>query len=264
NIPRPYVEYTLKVLIEDEEDLDWRDNEPDKPGIRRVLCFFPAAPVQGPFLSLLRHDEDEGIRLVHGLTNRATEVWRTSMQTEGMLGTPLTPAPLALQLPSGEKTFWGDEHVYRWHRGTSVGPPAVVSSLMALEMWLEEQLESGRDAEELFAKVLAGSDSVAVLGVCASVSVFAPDRCLAAVLPLLSHPRLWRMDVARRANEAPGRPPISLPNTEALDRIRAQWALYSDKLHHAPMCPANHYHGQRAPTYRCTCGAVEAQKESRP
>lgn len=51
---------------------------------------------------------------------------------------------------------------------------------------------------------------------------------------------------------------------EALDRIRAQWALYSDKLHHAPMCPANHYHGQRAPTYRCTCGAVEAQKESRP
>jgi hypothetical protein len=44
---------------------------------------------------------------------------------------------------------------------------------------------------------------------------------------------------------------------EALDRIRAAWAEYSDKLHHAPMCPANHYHGQRAPTYRCTCGAAE-------
>lgn len=43
---------------------------------------------------------------------------------------------------------------------------------------------------------------------------------------------------------------------EALDRIRAQWAEYSDKSHHAPMCPANHYHGQRAPTYRCTCGAA--------
>jgi hypothetical protein len=47
---------------------------------------------------------------------------------------------------------------------------------------------------------------------------------------------------------------------EALDAIRVAWALYSDKLHHAPMCPANHYHGQRAPTYQCTCGAVEQQQ----
>ena len=44
---------------------------------------------------------------------------------------------------------------------------------------------------------------------------------------------------------------------EALDLIRAAWAKLTDKLHHAPMCPANHYHGQRAPTYRCTCGATD-------
>lgn len=47
---------------------------------------------------------------------------------------------------------------------------------------------------------------------------------------------------------------------EALDVIRAKWAEHSDKLHHAPMCPANHYHGQRAPTYRCTCGAAKEAK----
>lgn len=46
---------------------------------------------------------------------------------------------------------------------------------------------------------------------------------------------------------------------EALDQIRAKWAEYSDKLHHAPMCPANHYHGTRAPTYKCTCGATESE-----
>ena len=43
---------------------------------------------------------------------------------------------------------------------------------------------------------------------------------------------------------------------DALDQIRAAWAKLTDKRHHAPMCPANHYHGQRAPTYDCTCGAV--------
>jgi hypothetical protein len=47
---------------------------------------------------------------------------------------------------------------------------------------------------------------------------------------------------------------------EALDIIRAKWAEHTDKLHHAPMCPANHYHGQRAPTYRCTCGAAKEQE----
>lgn len=42
---------------------------------------------------------------------------------------------------------------------------------------------------------------------------------------------------------------------DALDAVRAEWAKLTDKAHHAPMCPANHYHGKRAPTYRCTCGA---------
>lgn len=28
-----------------------------------------------------------------------------------------------------------------------------------------------------------------------------------------------------------------------------------DDLHHAPMCPANHWHKMRMPTRLCTCGA---------
>lgn len=47
-------------------------------------------------------------------------------------------------------------------------------------------------------------------------------------------------------------------DTEALDQVRGQWARIIDKRHHAPMCPANHYHGQRAPTGQCSCGAPPA------
>jgi hypothetical protein len=50
-------------------------------------------------------------------------------------------------------------------------------------------------------------------------------------------------------------------DAEALDKIRAQYAEIIDNLHHAPMCPANHYHGTRAPTGACSCGAVEYQKD---
>jgi hypothetical protein len=32
--------------------------------------------------------------------------------------------------------------------------------------------------------------------------------------------------------------------------------IFFDDLHHAPMCPANHYHKQRMPTGPCNCGAA--------
>ena len=47
-------------------------------------------------------------------------------------------------------------------------------------------------------------------------------------------------------------------DAEALDKIRASFAEATDDHHHAPLCPANHYHGMRAPTGHCSCGAVAA------
>ncbi len=46
-------------------------------------------------------------------------------------------------------------------------------------------------------------------------------------------------------------------DADALDEVRRKFAKHTDKLHHAPACPANHYCGERAPTGPCNCGAVE-------
>lgn len=62
-------------------------------------------------------------------------------------------------------------------------------------------------------------------------------------------------DKHRRAFKGEGK-----DDAEALDQIRGRFAEYTDKLHHAPMCPANHYHGTRAPTGPCSCGAVQMAK----
>jgi hypothetical protein len=37
-----------------------------------------------------------------------------------------------------------------------------------------------------------------------------------------------------------------------------------DTRHHAPMCPANHYHGTRKPTASCSCGAVDRNRFTCP
>jgi len=66
----------------------------------------------------------------------------------------------------------------------------------------------------------------------------------------------WLMTYAR-----PGHPTCAYKgegksDAEALDQIRAMFARDTDKLHHAPLCRANHFHGTRAPTGPCTCGAA--------
>ncbi len=43
--------------------------------------------------------------------------------------------------------------------------------------------------------------------------------------------------------------------------IDGDTAQRNDKLHHAPLCPANHYHGRRPPTGRCNCGAERNARE---
>src|SRR4051812_25604332 len=69
HLPAAFVDFALGYLIEAERtrDLDWSESGPDRLGIRPVMGYMPAAPVQGPFLYLLREHEHEGLRLVHDL-----------------------------------------------------------------------------------------------------------------------------------------------------------------------------------------------------
>jgi hypothetical protein len=78
-----------------------------------------------------RYPADEGLRLIHGLTNAATAYWCGRERQERFLRYSRTPLPVVLQTLSGPKELWGNEEVFCWFRHTSVGPKAVISSLMA-------------------------------------------------------------------------------------------------------------------------------------
>ncbi|MDD2775553.1 MAG: hypothetical protein PHU06_06330 [Gallionella sp.] len=46
---------------------------------------------------------------------------------------------------------------------------------------------------------------------------------------------------------------------EELKKVAIERGLFVfDNFHHAPMCPANHFHQQRIPTGECSCGAAHA------
>ncbi len=211
SITREFVDFVITVLIK-------KPINPENYPIRRSLInsspedrnfgiddnssFMPPAPVQGPFLYLLLNNENEGLRLVHALTNAASEKWSEYEQRKELDRPALTPLPVTINFPSGCREFWGDTQVYCWFRGTTVGPYPVISALMALEEWMERQIEAGRDVEALFEKVLRGSNSVAVLGICLSMALAYPEKCLKVALPIASSPDIWEMDISRLASES--------------------------------------------------------------
>ncbi len=211
SIPREFVDFVISVLIQKPINLENHPNTPRRItssledrnfGINDNLSFMPPAPVQGPFLYLLLNNEDEGLRLVHTLTNAASEKWREYQQREEFDRPKLTPLPVTINLPSGFREFWGDTQVYCWFRGTTVGSYPVISALMALEEWMERQIEADINVEALFEKVLSGSNSVAVLGICLSMALAYPEKCLKVALPIASCPDIWEMDISRLAYDS--------------------------------------------------------------
>lgn len=186
------------------------------------FLFLPPSPAQGPFLYLLLTHENEGLRLVHSITNFATDSWVENQKAGSYTQMGLTPLPVTIHFPFGIQKFWGDTQIYCWFRGTTTGPYSVISALMALEEWMERQIESGRDVENLFQIVLESSHSVAVLGICISIALAYPGKCLKMVFPIVSCPYVWGMDIERHIH----------------DSTNSSWSIFSalsnrDKMHYS-------------------------------
>jgi len=220
HIPTNFVDFACRVFIADTEkyklerskyasqmigdnfDLDIYDGI-YKLGIAYDMEFFPPSHLQGPFLYLLKKNEDEGLRLIQMLTNTAILRWKEFQQGRyrRLFGENKTPLSTLVDLHSGLHEYWGDEQVYQWFRPQSNGPNVVRSGLMALEVWMEEQIEKDRNCEELINKILAGSNCVAVLGICLGIAMEYPKKCLRAAMPLILSPAIWRMDIARYSSD---------------------------------------------------------------
>ncbi|TCT22838.1 hypothetical protein [Thiobaca trueperi] len=199
-MPAELVDFLLAVMCRDfnsDDSRRWPYGDLNELGIAFEGEFSPASHLRPPFLFLLRQHPDQGLRLINGLCNHAMAVWRVTLEDERSA----TPLPVRIRFSWGERLFWGHAREYTWFRGTGPGPYPVESALMALEVWLEEQVATGVDMEALFHRVLDDNQCVGVLGACISVALANPERALKAVLPLAASPQLWHWDMQRRMQE---------------------------------------------------------------
>jgi hypothetical protein len=200
HLPSQFADYLLAVLLEDPDEdddpLGGRSLIDDDFGIADHREFYPASPVQPPFLNLLKLHPEEGLRLIHRMCNHAMAAWRKGSRRYRSWSEPLTPIPISLAFPWGTQTFWGDNRVYQWFRGVW-GNHAIESALMALEQWALERLDKDAPFDEIFRSVIENNESVAALGIGVSLCLAHPQKSLSCAFPLVTCPYLWEWDIAR-------------------------------------------------------------------
>jgi hypothetical protein len=198
--PGALVDFALGVLIKRDED-DGGLYRRDRYGPFEMLdhMFRPASPGQGPFLDLLEHAPAEGLRLVRGVVEHATQWWRDQYVEARQ------PFPrISIRFPSGTKSFEGDGAIYSWARRAS---PSVIttSALMALEAWGHRQIESGRPFEDVLHDIL-GPDGSSLAFVSVAVDLVLshwPDAREAA-WPIIAVPEILALDDGRYLRDLAG------------------------------------------------------------
>lgn len=173
-------------------DSSWREWDRLSLNSSREM-FYPASPDREPFRSLFSYAPDEALRLVRSIASHTTASWlelhELNVERNG------TPVPLDLDFPWGRERFYGGAREYSLFRGT-FPPNALSTALMALEAWGLQQLDDGRDIDDLLEEVLRGQSHVAILGIAVSWLLYRPSASEAG-LPVATCQRLWAADIAR-------------------------------------------------------------------
>jgi hypothetical protein len=216
--PGPFADFVLGALIEkDDPDRSYTRRRDYGPFEVHEHVFLDVPPDGGPFLSVLNASLDDGLRLIRGLVEHATQ-WRREQYEEQR-----TPFP-QIELPflGGEITFEGDLTVYRWARAT--GPSLIAATVLrALEAWGHLQIEAGRPFNDVLHDVFGpNGSSVAFLSVAIDLALSHWSVTADAMWPLATNPRLLQFDEDRFRHDISGvnrRPRAGGQQTQAALRV---------------------------------------------
>ncbi|MCC3276560.1 hypothetical protein LJ753_11840 [Arthrobacter sp. zg-Y20] len=126
-----------------------------------------------------------------------------------------------LNLDGARRLYVGDDHVWSWYRGTSVGPYSGMSALLAMERVAESWLDAGESPEQVLETLLEGCENLAVPGMLFGLLTRHLDKVKDELDRFLAEPIVWQLEFARLAGESNG----LAPHTDDLKhQERRQWS----------------------------------------
>jgi hypothetical protein len=193
--PQVAGEVTLALLIEEPESRRgsflYSSRFRHDSCIRDVHEWYPPLYVRGLFLSLLQKDPAIGLDVIVKLVNFMVERLVEHVEAEGGAVPSLT-----VNVEGTERRWFGDSHVYCWHRAYPPAPHAIVVALMALEKWLYDELDAGHSIDQTLKILLNRSNNLAFAGVMVAAGKKKPGLLLGPLSPLLALPEVYYWDLA--------------------------------------------------------------------
>ncbi|MGW6915001.1 hypothetical protein ACWGB8_14490 [Kitasatospora sp. NPDC054939] len=167
-----------------------------------------AASYRGPFLALLRTDFRRGVAVINTVLNaaakaRVAHMTRPTWHTHGQQADPRDFESIFV-LDGAERCFIGDEQVWVWYRGTGVGPYPCMSALQALELVCDELIALGIQPSQLVPVMLAGAESLAMIGLIVGFLVRHVDTAGTLLDSFLAEPQVWHLEFWRHMSESSG------------------------------------------------------------
>ena len=158
----------------------------------------------GPFTHLLSADPNLGVRTINRILDHAAlaRVKQVESYPDPNVGLDKDKSERDLELPGiGQRTCAGDSHVWRWYRGSSVGPVPCVSALLAVERFADDLLDAGLQLQEVSEFLLRGCHNLAMPGLVVGLLVRHLDDLHDELDIWLSQPDVWYLEFDRIANE---------------------------------------------------------------
>lgn len=183
-------EILLAVLLSEPENVQDLSSHNFKYDIHEPHQWFPPFYSRGPFLNFLKTAPSDAVSFVLTLTNFAVKEWKLEQQARNEEITFVT-----LDIPGiGKREFYGDSRVYYWFRDIGNAPHSLISILMALEKFLIDLIDSGKEHEQYIKQILENSDSLALVGLISSVGRYSPKLFLTVLQPLLECFELYQLE----------------------------------------------------------------------
>jgi hypothetical protein len=162
----------------------------------------------GPFWPLLRALPRRAIASINRLLDHAA---RARVQRLNDLSMYDKPSPAGdedsipgvdLEVPGvGSCRFIGDEHTWRWYRGSAVGPYPCMSALIAVERFIDQIHGFGIDLRTLALRLLRDCHNLAMPGLVFGFLVRHLDEVTDELDPWLAEPTIWQLEFARTISE---------------------------------------------------------------
>ena len=156
----------------------------------------------GPFMPLFRYDFRRGVAVLNRLLNHATRIRvrtlaRLHRSERPHEGNDAGLYQTELEITGDSQLYLGDDHVWRWYRGSGVGPYPCFSALQALERICDQLIEQDIPIRKVASILLDGCESLAMVGLAVGLIVRHLENAGRLLDTYLTEPPIWHYEFAR-------------------------------------------------------------------